>query len=165
MRWRNGRRDSRFVAIKLGGRAKASSTHFCMAAQYAALLRPLSCLTAVAPTQHGFCRGGARQGQPLPCGCYFRRSRCTTISAVNNLTRRANHRYVFIVARIRPAPENPPRAFCIHRSEPMGRQPRPAPQADVRPAKTMGKPNRASTLPPLCASHPSSTCRQTLKAN
>src|SRR5450432_1377976 len=35
---------------------EASSTHLCAAAQYAALLRPTSCLTAIAPTQHGFCR-------------------------------------------------------------------------------------------------------------
>jgi glycyl-tRNA synthetase alpha subunit len=27
------------------------------------------------------------------------------------LTRRANHRHIFIVARIKPAPENPLRAF------------------------------------------------------
>jgi hypothetical protein len=29
----------------------------------------------------------------------------------NILTRRANHRHIFIVARIKPALENPPRAF------------------------------------------------------
>jgi hypothetical protein len=29
----------------------------------------------------------------------------------NILTRRANHRHIFIVAKIKPAPENPPRAF------------------------------------------------------
>jgi hypothetical protein len=29
----------------------------------------------------------------------------------NILTRRANHRHIFIVARIEPAPEDPPRAF------------------------------------------------------
>jgi hypothetical protein len=29
----------------------------------------------------------------------------------NILTRRANHRRIFIVARTKPAPENPPRAF------------------------------------------------------
>jgi hypothetical protein len=29
----------------------------------------------------------------------------------NILTRRANHRHIFIVARNKPAPENPPRAF------------------------------------------------------
>jgi hypothetical protein len=29
----------------------------------------------------------------------------------NILTRRANHRHIFIVARIEPAPENPLRAF------------------------------------------------------
>jgi len=54
---------------------EASSTHLCTAAQYAALLLPTSCLTAIAPAQHGFCRGGARHGQELPCGCYFSRSR------------------------------------------------------------------------------------------
>jgi hypothetical protein len=32
-------------------------------------------------------------------------------SRKNILTRRANHRHIFIVARIRPAPENPLRAF------------------------------------------------------
>jgi hypothetical protein len=32
-------------------------------------------------------------------------------SRKNILTRRANHRHIFIVARIEPAPENPPRAF------------------------------------------------------
>jgi len=37
--------------------AEASSTHLRTAAQYAALLRPTSWLTAIAPTQHGFCRG------------------------------------------------------------------------------------------------------------
>jgi hypothetical protein len=47
----------------------------------------------------------------LPSGCYFSRSRRSAISATNNLTPRANHRHIFIVARIRPAPENPPRAF------------------------------------------------------
>src|SRR5271169_3647041 len=31
------------------------------------------------------------------------------------LTRRANHRHILIVARIKPAPENPPRAFSIRR--------------------------------------------------
>jgi hypothetical protein len=68
---------------------EASSTHLCTAAQYAAPLRPASCLTAIAPTQNGFCRGGARHGQALPCGCYFSRSRRSAISASNNLTRRA----------------------------------------------------------------------------
>jgi len=29
----------------------------------------------------------------------------------NHLTRRANHRHIFIVATIKPAPEHPPRAF------------------------------------------------------
>jgi hypothetical protein len=32
-------------------------------------------------------------------------------SRKNILTRRANHRHIFIVARIKPAPENPSRAF------------------------------------------------------
>jgi hypothetical protein len=32
-------------------------------------------------------------------------------SRKNILTRRANHWHIFIVARIKPAPENPPRAF------------------------------------------------------
>jgi hypothetical protein len=32
-------------------------------------------------------------------------------SRKNILTRRANHRHIFIAARIEPAPENPPRAF------------------------------------------------------
>jgi hypothetical protein len=33
--------------------------------------------------------------------------------ASTNLTRRANHQHIFIVARIKPAPKNPPRAFSI----------------------------------------------------
>jgi hypothetical protein len=32
-------------------------------------------------------------------------------SRKNILTRRANHRHFFIVARTKPPPENPPRAF------------------------------------------------------
>jgi hypothetical protein len=32
-------------------------------------------------------------------------------SRKNILTRRANHRHIFIVAIMKPAPENPPRAF------------------------------------------------------
>jgi hypothetical protein len=59
--------------IKVTG--EASSTHLCTAAQYAALLHATSCLIAIAPTQHGFCRGSARHGQAMPCGCYFNRSR------------------------------------------------------------------------------------------
>src|ERR1700758_5272558 len=43
---------------------EASSTHLCTAEQYAALLHPMSCSTAIAATQHGFCRGGA--GRPIP---------------------------------------------------------------------------------------------------
>jgi hypothetical protein len=46
-----------------------------------------------------------------------RHCRAVVISAapgalrVNNSTSRANHRHIFIVARIKPAPENPLRAF------------------------------------------------------
>jgi hypothetical protein len=38
------------------------------------------------------------------------------LAASNNLTRRANHQHIFIVARIKPAPENPARAFLIDAS-------------------------------------------------
>ena len=38
---------------------------------------------AIAPTQHGFCSGGPRHGQALPCGCYFSRSHLT-ITATDN---------------------------------------------------------------------------------
>jgi hypothetical protein len=54
-----------------------------------------------------------------------RRCRAVVISAVpalsasSNLTRRANHRHIFIVARIKPAPENPLRAFLIDASAPL----------------------------------------------
>jgi hypothetical protein len=111
MRGGNGRRDSGFVAIKLGWMGEASSTHVCAATQYAAQLRPTNCLSAITPIQHGFCKGGVRPGQALPCGCYFSQFRRSAISASNNLNRRANHRHIFIVARIKPVPENPPRAF------------------------------------------------------
>jgi hypothetical protein len=64
----------------------------------------------------------------------------------NNLTRRVNHRHIFIVARIKPAPENPPRTFS----------------KDGRMAKTMGKPNpnrrfRTIAQAILQTLHPSNT--------
>jgi hypothetical protein len=40
--------------------------------------------------------------QPLPAFSNLRS---------NNLTRRANHWHIFIIVRIKPAPENPSRAF------------------------------------------------------
>ena len=99
----------------------------------------------------------------------------------NILTRRANHRHIFIVARIKPAPENPPRAFSIRqyavkqdmpeRAEP-GRCSKPnwltakTDPADRRaPGEDDGQAEPESTIPRHCASHPSSTCLQTLKAN
>ena len=154
MRRRSGRRHGRFVAINCGGFEGSPAA-------------------AIAPTQHGFCRGGARHGQALPCGCYFSRSRRYAISASNNLTRRANHRHIFIVARIKPAPENPPRAFSIRQyavkqdmperaepgrcSKPNWLTARPTPSTDGRPAKTMGKPNRNRRFRAIAQARPSHT--------
>jgi hypothetical protein len=96
----------------LGWIGEASSTHLCRAAPYAALLRSANCLTAIAPTQHGFWtldgpRNENIENNPMQSSMVrpFERSR------KNILTRRANHRHIFIVATIKPAPENPPRAF------------------------------------------------------
>jgi hypothetical protein len=79
-------------------------------------------------------------------------------SRKNILTRRANHLHIFIVARIKPAPENPLLGFlnptircqAIHRRACRTWPPkrtelpdrRPTSPTDGRPAKTMGKPNR-----------------------
>jgi hypothetical protein len=70
-------------------------------------------------------------------------------SRKNILTRRANHRHIFIVARIRPAPENPPRAF----------ESDDALSGHALPSA----PNLTNRRFRHCASHPSST--QTLKTN
>jgi hypothetical protein len=146
---RCGRRRGRFKAINCGGFERSPAV-------------------AIAPNQHGFCRGSARHGQALPCACYFSRSRRHAISASNNLTRRANHRHIFIVARIKPAPENPPRAFCIRqyavrqytaeRAEP-GRRSKPnwlTAKADPADRRALGEDDGQaepeSTLPRLCAS-------------
>ena len=96
--------------------------------------------------------------------------------AKNILTRRANHRHIFIVARIKPAPENPLRALnqtrrcqairCrARRTWPPQRTELADSQgpADRRaPGEDDGQAEPESTLPRHCASHPSSTFLQTL---
>ena len=104
---------------------------------------------------------------------------------IEQLTRRATHRYIFIIATIKPAPENPLRSFSIgqvavgqstagrtgigHHSEPNALIARAAP-ADRRAPEDDGQAEPEVTLPRHRASHPSSTlpsstCLQTSKAN
>jgi hypothetical protein len=94
MRGRNGRRDSRLAAINWGGWARCHTPIFARRRHTlrACALRALNENIENNPMQ---------SIMVLP----FERSR------KNILTRRANHWHIFIVARIKPAPENPPRAF------------------------------------------------------
>src|SRR5579872_4218837 len=82
----------------------------------------------------------------------------SAISALINLTRRANHRHIFIVAKIKPVPEKSAAGFlsltiCCRarrtwpprRTELAGSQ-GSIPPTDGRSAKTMGKPNRLAIL-------------------
>jgi len=102
-------------------------------------------------------------------------------SRKNILTRRANHRHIFIVARIKPAPENPPRAFWIRRSavrQYTAERAEPGRLADIqgRPRRQTGARRRrwasrtgidasAPLRKPSFKRLPSGTCLQTLKAN
>jgi hypothetical protein len=93
---------------------EASSTQLCTAAEYAALLRPTSYelpdryrSDSAWFLNHGWPLNENIQNDPMQSSMVrsFERSR------KNILTHRANHRHIFIVARIEPAPENPLRAF------------------------------------------------------
>jgi hypothetical protein len=94
MHGRNGRRNSGLVAINWGGWAKRHPPIFAWRRHTlrGCALRALNENIENDPMQSSMVRTLER-------------------SRKNILTRRANHRHIFIVATIEPAPENPPRAF------------------------------------------------------
>ncbi|MCA6104773.1 hypothetical protein [Bradyrhizobium australafricanum] len=79
--------------------------------QYAALLRPASCLTANRSDPAWFLQGWRQASTGIAVRLLFQSLPALCNLRVEQLTRRATHRYIFIVATIKPTPENPLRVF------------------------------------------------------